>query len=439
MPEAIGVDLGGTKMLVGVVDAERNGSSTARPRPASACARTSCSRRSSASSGRRSRRAPRPAPPDSASRARSTAARRGDHRGQPRARGRADPRPDAASGSASRCRSTTTPTWRCSPSTGSARPGARANAAMLTIGTGIGGGLIIDGRAVPRIDRGGRGAGPRRDRGRRPSLPGQLPEPRLRGGRWPPAPRSLARGGRRPSGRPTPRSAGRLPAAEELDGKAGDRRRPRRATRRRSRGDGAGRDGASGVALASLANAFDPDVIVDRRRRDRGRRAAGGPGSRRARRAGAAADERDPVAAAELGPDAGMIGAAAMAMLELEGGELDGGPADRLPDADRQPRGPEPARPRALGEADLVACEDTRRAGRLFERLDIPRPRLVSYHEGNEAERAVQLAQQIERGAKVTLISDAGTPVDLRPRLPADPRLHRARPGWSRCCPGPRR
>jgi 16S rRNA (cytidine1402-2'-O)-methyltransferase len=65
----------------------------------------------------------------------------------------------------------------------------------------------------------------------------------------------------------------------------------------------------------------------------------------------------------------------------------------------------------ALGEADLIACEDTRRAGLLFERLDIPRPRLVSYHEGNEAERAVQLAQQVERGAKVTLISEAGTPV----------------------------
>src|SRR5919108_625259 len=66
---------------------------------------------------------------------------------------------------------------------------------------------------------------------------------------------------------------------------------------------------------------------------------------------------------------------------------------------------------RALGEADLVACEDTRRTGLLFERLEIHRPRLVSYHEGNEAERAVQLAQQVERGAKVALISEAGTPV----------------------------
>jgi 16S rRNA (cytidine1402-2'-O)-methyltransferase len=66
---------------------------------------------------------------------------------------------------------------------------------------------------------------------------------------------------------------------------------------------------------------------------------------------------------------------------------------------------------KALGEADLIACEDTRRAGLLFERLEISRPRLVSYHEGNETERAVQLAQQVERGAKVALISEAGTPV----------------------------
>jgi len=64
----------------------------------------------------------------------------------------------------------------------------------------------------------------------------------------------------------------------------------------------------------------------------------------------------------------------------------------------------------ALGEADIVACEDTRRTGLLFERLGIQRPRLVSNHEGNESERARQLVQAIERGAKLVLISDAGTP-----------------------------
>jgi 16S rRNA (cytidine1402-2'-O)-methyltransferase len=65
---------------------------------------------------------------------------------------------------------------------------------------------------------------------------------------------------------------------------------------------------------------------------------------------------------------------------------------------------------RALEAADVVACEDTRRTGLLYERLGMRRPRLVSNHEGNEADRARQLAQAIERGARVVLISDAGTP-----------------------------
>jgi 16S rRNA (cytidine1402-2'-O)-methyltransferase len=64
----------------------------------------------------------------------------------------------------------------------------------------------------------------------------------------------------------------------------------------------------------------------------------------------------------------------------------------------------------ALAEADVVACEDTRRTGRLFERLELPTPRLLSNHEQNEAERAVELAQRIERGEKVALVTDAGMP-----------------------------
>jgi 16S rRNA (cytidine1402-2'-O)-methyltransferase len=65
---------------------------------------------------------------------------------------------------------------------------------------------------------------------------------------------------------------------------------------------------------------------------------------------------------------------------------------------------------RALYEADVIACEDTRRTGLLLERLEIQALRLVSYHEGNEAERARELAQRIERGDNVALVSDAGTP-----------------------------
>lgn len=64
----------------------------------------------------------------------------------------------------------------------------------------------------------------------------------------------------------------------------------------------------------------------------------------------------------------------------------------------------------ALHEADAIACEDTRRTGRLLELLEIQGMRLVSYHEGNEADRARELVQQIERGANVALVSDAGMP-----------------------------
>ena len=65
----------------------------------------------------------------------------------------------------------------------------------------------------------------------------------------------------------------------------------------------------------------------------------------------------------------------------------------------------------ALVTADYIACEDTRRTGALLDRLGIrPAPPLVSNHEGNEASRATELAQRIERGDTVVLVSDAGMP-----------------------------
>jgi 16S rRNA (cytidine1402-2'-O)-methyltransferase len=64
---------------------------------------------------------------------------------------------------------------------------------------------------------------------------------------------------------------------------------------------------------------------------------------------------------------------------------------------------------RVLGEADVVACEDTRRTRSLLEHFGI-RARTVSYHEHNERERAEELARLIEEGQTVALVSDAGTP-----------------------------
>ncbi|HEX8499269.1 MAG TPA: 16S rRNA (cytidine(1402)-2'-O)-methyltransferase [Pyrinomonadaceae bacterium] len=64
---------------------------------------------------------------------------------------------------------------------------------------------------------------------------------------------------------------------------------------------------------------------------------------------------------------------------------------------------------RVLGEADVVACEDTRRTRALLEHFGI-RARTVSYHEHNERERAEELARTVEEGGAVALVSDAGTP-----------------------------
>src|SRR5580658_6288576 len=64
---------------------------------------------------------------------------------------------------------------------------------------------------------------------------------------------------------------------------------------------------------------------------------------------------------------------------------------------------------RILREADLIACEDTRQTLKLLSHFDIQR-RLVSYHEHNEITRAPEIVIELEQGAKVALVSDAGTP-----------------------------
>lgn len=65
---------------------------------------------------------------------------------------------------------------------------------------------------------------------------------------------------------------------------------------------------------------------------------------------------------------------------------------------------------RVLKEADIVACEDTRRTQRLLQHYGIRKP-LVSYHEHNELTRAAELVIEMEQGARVALVSDAGMPV----------------------------
>jgi len=197
---------------------------------------------------------------------------------------------------------------------GAAR-GAR-NAVMMTVGTGIGGGLVIDGR----VYRGSHGAGAELGHividAEGPACQGNCPNRGcvevLASGT------AIAREGRA-AAEATPDSAlGRaLAAGSAVDGilvtehaLAGDETA-------RAVLELAGR--RLGVALASLANAFDPDVIVIGGGVSHAGELLTGPA-----RAELAARALPPmnearVVVAELGPDAGMIGAAAMAMLALDG------------------------------------------------------------------------------------------------------------------------
>lgn len=192
------------------------------------------------------------------------------------------------------------------------------NAVMLTIGTGIGGGLILDGR----LYRGASGAGAELGH-----VPIDLDGPRCQGscpGRGcaetMASGTAIGREGRAAAEREPGSALGRLLAAgQEVDGKA--------VTEAAKAGDETavgvfdlvGRN--LGVALAGYANVFEPEVIVI----GGGVLAAGDLLLEPARAELAARAlppmSGTPVVPAQLGEDAGMIGAAAMARIELEAGQ----------------------------------------------------------------------------------------------------------------------
>jgi 16S rRNA (cytidine1402-2'-O)-methyltransferase len=64
----------------------------------------------------------------------------------------------------------------------------------------------------------------------------------------------------------------------------------------------------------------------------------------------------------------------------------------------------------ALREADIVACEDTRRTRVLLDRYGV-KALLKSYQEHNESQRAPELVDEMRHGAVVALVSDAGMPL----------------------------
>jgi glucokinase len=189
------------------------------------------------------------------------------------------------------------------------------NAVMLTIGTGIGGGLILGGE----IYRGATGAGAELGH-----MAIQMDGPGCQGN----CPNrgcveafasgtALGREGRAAAESNPDSALGKLLAeGEEVDGKA--------VTVAAQAGDETAIEvfdlvgSRLGVALASFANIFEPEVIVV----GGGVMAAGDllldPARRELEARALRPMNRTPVVAAELGEDAGMIGAAAMARIELE-------------------------------------------------------------------------------------------------------------------------
>jgi glucokinase len=197
-----------------------------------------------------------------------------------------------------------------------AAKGAR-NAVMLTIGTGIGGGLVIGGE----LYRGSTGAGA--ELGHtvidldgpecQGNCPGRGCVETLASGT------AIGREGRAAAEREPDSVLARMRTdGHEIDGKA--------VTEAALGGDEAARGVFElvgtrlGAALASFANVFEPETIVI----GGGVIAAGDllldPARRELASRALPPMNRTPVVPAELGPDAGMIGAAAMARIELEKG-----------------------------------------------------------------------------------------------------------------------
>ncbi|HJT91448.1 MAG TPA: SAM-dependent methyltransferase, partial [Mycobacterium sp.] len=66
----------------------------------------------------------------------------------------------------------------------------------------------------------------------------------------------------------------------------------------------------------------------------------------------------------------------------------------------------------ALGSADVVAAEDTRRIRTLAQALDVTLVgKVISLFDQNEAARVPALVDEVKGGATVLLVSDAGMPL----------------------------
>ncbi|MBL7759644.1 MAG: 16S rRNA (cytidine(1402)-2'-O)-methyltransferase [Sediminibacterium sp.] len=62
-----------------------------------------------------------------------------------------------------------------------------------------------------------------------------------------------------------------------------------------------------------------------------------------------------------------------------------------------------------LQQVDLILCEDTRTSSKLLQHYKIEKP-LTPYHQHNEHKVVAHLADQLQAGKTMALVTDAGTP-----------------------------
>lgn len=64
----------------------------------------------------------------------------------------------------------------------------------------------------------------------------------------------------------------------------------------------------------------------------------------------------------------------------------------------------------ALAAADVIACEDTRRTGRLLELSGVGRKPMLVVNDHTEAQRIGEVIRRLDRGERVVVVTDAGMP-----------------------------
>ena len=63
-----------------------------------------------------------------------------------------------------------------------------------------------------------------------------------------------------------------------------------------------------------------------------------------------------------------------------------------------------------LGRADVVACEDTRRTGRLLAHIGVRAPKLLVVNDHTESAAVADVLARLDRGERVAVVTDAGMP-----------------------------